>query len=169
MGTWLIVINVVLILVAIVLIISVLMQEGNRAGLGAIGGGAETFFGKSKAKGVQGKLQLITKICAIAFIILALAGTILAARLNKTVNDLQTPVVTEDTLAVDATEVPEAAVATPAAPEAVATPAAPEAAAATPVAPEAPAATPEAAPEAAAATPVAPEAPAATPAAVPQA
>ncbi|MEG2711093.1 MAG: preprotein translocase subunit SecG, partial [Clostridia bacterium] len=141
------------------LIISVLMQEGNRAGLGAIGGGAETFFGKSKAKGVQGKLQLITKICAIAFIILALAGTILAARLNKTVNDLQTPVVTEDTLAVDATEVPEAAVATPAAPEAVATPeAAPEAAA-----------TPEAAPEAAAATPAAPEAPAATPAAVPQA
>ncbi|MEG2388403.1 MAG: preprotein translocase subunit SecG [Clostridia bacterium] len=160
MGTWLIVINVVLILVAIVLIISVLMQEGNRAGLGAIGGGAETFFGKSKAKGVQGKLQLITKICAIAFIILALAGTILAARLNKTVNDLQTPVVTEDTLAVDATEVPEAAVATPAAPEAVATPEA---------APEAVAATPEAAPEAAAATPVAPEAPAATPAAVPQA
>ncbi|MEG0986133.1 MAG: preprotein translocase subunit SecG [Clostridia bacterium] len=159
MGTWLIVINVVLILVAIVLIISVLMQEGNRAGLGAIGGGAETFFGKSKAKGVQGKLQLITKICAIAFIILALAGTILAARLNKTVNDLQMPVVTEDTLAVDATEVPEAAVATPAAPEAVATPeAAPEAVA-----------TPEAAPEAAAATPVAPEAPAATPAAVPQA
>ncbi|MEF9895470.1 MAG: preprotein translocase subunit SecG [Clostridia bacterium] len=159
MGTWLIVINVVLILVAIVLIISVLMQEGNRAGLGAIGGGAETFFGKSKAKGVQGKLQLITKICAIAFIILALAGTILAARLNKTVNDLQTPVVTEDTLAVDATEVPEAAVATPAAPEAVATPeAAPEAVA-----------TPEAAPEAAAATPVAPEAPAATPEAVPQA
>ncbi|MEG0935451.1 MAG: preprotein translocase subunit SecG [Clostridia bacterium] len=161
MGTWLIVINVVLILVAIVLIISVLMQEGNRAGLGAIGGGAETFFGKSKAKGVQGKLQLITKICAIAFIILALAGTILAARLNKTVNDLQMPVVTEDTLAVDATEVPEAAAATPAA--------APEAAAATPVAPEAPAATPEAAPEAAAATPAAPEAPAATPAAVPQA
>ncbi|MEG1514983.1 MAG: preprotein translocase subunit SecG [Clostridia bacterium] len=159
MGTWLIVINVVLILVAIVLIISVLMQEGNRAGLGAIGGGAETFFGKSKAKGVQGKLQLITKICAIAFIILALAGTILAARLNKTVNDLQMPVVTEDTLAVDATEVPEAAVATPAAPEAVATPeAAPEAVA-----------TPEAAPEAAAATPAAPEAPAATPAAVPQA
>ncbi|MEG0144569.1 MAG: preprotein translocase subunit SecG [Clostridia bacterium] len=158
MGTWLIVINVVLILVAIVLIISVLMQEGNRAGLGAIGGGAETFFGKSKAKGVQGKLQLITKICAIAFIVLALAGTILAARLNKTVNDLQMPVVTEDTLAIDATEVPEAA-ATPAAPEAAATPeAAPEAVA-----------TPEAAPEAAAATPAAPEAPAATPAAVPQA
>ncbi|MEG1604959.1 MAG: preprotein translocase subunit SecG [Clostridia bacterium] len=168
MGTWLIVINVVLILVAIVLIISVLMQEGNRAGLGAIGGGAETFFGKSKAKGVQGKLQLITKICAIAFIILALAGTILAARLNKTVNDLQMPVVTEDTLAIDATEVPEAA-ATPAAPEAVATPeAAPEAVATPAAAPEAAAATPVA-PEAPAATPAAPEAPAATPAAVPQA
>jgi hypothetical protein len=31
----------------------VLMQEGNQMGLGAIGGGAETFFGKNKGKSVK--------------------------------------------------------------------------------------------------------------------
>ena len=42
-----IIIDIVLILVSIILIVTVLMQEGQRQGLGAIGGGAETFFGTS--------------------------------------------------------------------------------------------------------------------------
>ena len=72
-----IIIDIVLILISIVLIVTVLMQEGQRQGLGAIGGGAETFFGKNKAKGLEAKLALITKICAIAFVVLAIINLFL--------------------------------------------------------------------------------------------
>jgi preprotein translocase subunit SecG len=80
MATFMLIINIVIILVAIVLIISVLMQQGNRAGLGTIGGGAETFFGKSKAKSYEGKLELITKISAAVFTLLVI---VLAATYNR--------------------------------------------------------------------------------------
>ena len=46
-----IILDIVLILISIVLIVAVLMQQGQREGLGAIAGGADTFFGKGKAKG----------------------------------------------------------------------------------------------------------------------
>ena len=66
------IVHILLILVAIVLIVAVLMQQGNSAGLGAISGGAETFLGKNKAKSVEGKLALITKASAAAFVVLAI-------------------------------------------------------------------------------------------------
>lgn len=71
-----IIIDLVLIIVSIILIITVLMQQGQRQGLGAIGGGAETFFGKNKAKSYEGKLAKLTKICAVVFIVLAIVATI---------------------------------------------------------------------------------------------
>ena len=67
-----VIVHILLILVAIVLIVAVLMQQGNSAGLGAISGGAETFLGKNKAKSVEGKLALITKASAAAFVVLAI-------------------------------------------------------------------------------------------------
>jgi len=57
-----------LIVSAIVVIVTVLLQEGSKQGLGAISGGAETFFGKNKAKSYEGKLVLMTKIAAGVFI-----------------------------------------------------------------------------------------------------
>ena len=72
MGAASIIVSILLILVALVLIVSVLMQEGSRQGLGSIGGGAETFFGKNKAKSMEGKLALATKISVGVFIICAL-------------------------------------------------------------------------------------------------
>ena len=78
-----IILNIVLILISIVLIAVVLMQQGQRQGLGAIAGGAETFFGKGKAKGLDAKLAKITKIAAIAFIILAIACTIVVSHIDK--------------------------------------------------------------------------------------
>lgn len=57
------ILDVLLILSSIALIIVVLLQPGKQAGLsGAIAGGAETFFGKNKAKSYEGKLALATKI-----------------------------------------------------------------------------------------------------------
>ena len=82
-----IIINIVLILVSIVLIVAVLMQQGQRQGLGAIGGGAETFFGKNKAKSVEGKLATITKIAAVVFIVLAIVTTSVTAHNPANQND----------------------------------------------------------------------------------
>ena len=67
-----IVVTVLLVITAIVLIATVLLQPGEQSGLGAIAGGAETFFGKNKAKTMEGKLALATKISAGVFIICAL-------------------------------------------------------------------------------------------------
>ena len=66
------VITVLLVITALILIVTVLLQPGESDGLGAIAGGAETFFGKNKAKTMEGKLALATKISAGVFIICAL-------------------------------------------------------------------------------------------------
>ncbi len=63
---------VVFIIVCIALTAIVLMQEGKSAGLGAISGAAETYWGKNKGRSMEGKLVLITKILCVAFVVLAL-------------------------------------------------------------------------------------------------
>ena len=78
-----IIISIVLILVSIVLIAAVLLQQGQRQGLGAIGGGAETFFGKNIASSAEGKLKTITKIAAVVFIVLAIVATMITAHINN--------------------------------------------------------------------------------------
>ncbi len=65
-------IGILLIIVCIVLIATVLLQESKTSGLGAVSGAAETFFGKNKAKGLEAKLALITKVSAIVFVALCI-------------------------------------------------------------------------------------------------
>ena len=65
-------IGILLIIVCLIMIVTVLLQSSERSGLGAVSGAAETFFGKNKAKGLEAKLALVTKICAIAFVVLAI-------------------------------------------------------------------------------------------------
>ena len=65
-------VTLLLVVTAIVLIVTVLLQPGETNGLGAIAGGAETFFGKNKAKTLEGKLALATKVSAGVFIVCAL-------------------------------------------------------------------------------------------------
>ena len=67
-----VIVTVLLVITALVLIATVLLQPGEANGLGAIAGGAETFFGKNKAKSMEGKLALATKISAGVFIICAM-------------------------------------------------------------------------------------------------
>ena len=55
----------------IVLTTIVLLQEGKSAGLGAIGGGAETFWGQNKGRSMEGALVKATKIAAVLFVVLA--------------------------------------------------------------------------------------------------
>lgn len=66
-----IILTIVFILVSIALLVVVLMQEGKSAGLGAISGAAETYWGKAKGRSMEGMLIKVTKILAISFIILA--------------------------------------------------------------------------------------------------
>ena len=64
---------IILALASVVLIISILMQSSNSAGLsGSIGGGAEQLFGKKKSQGYEGILNRISTVPAILFIILSL-------------------------------------------------------------------------------------------------
>ena len=60
--------------VSLALIIIVLLQQGKQQGLsGAIAGGAETFFGKSKARTIDSMLKKFTTVVAALFIINSIA------------------------------------------------------------------------------------------------
>ena len=64
---------VLLILVSLALIAVVLLQSGKSAGLsGAISGGAEQLFGKTKARGIDLILHRTTIVLAVLFFILTL-------------------------------------------------------------------------------------------------
>ena len=65
--------TIVFIIVSIVLTVLVLMQEGKSAGLGAISGVADTYWGKNKGRSMEGKLVKYTKILAVLFFLLAIA------------------------------------------------------------------------------------------------
>ena len=61
----------IFILDSIVLTGVILMQEGKSAGLGAIAGAADTYWGKNKGRSMEGMLVKITKYSVIAFLLLA--------------------------------------------------------------------------------------------------
>ena len=67
-----IIIQVIFILLCIALTALVLMQEGKSAGLGAISGAAEPYWGKNKGRSMEGKLVKITKYLAIGFMVLTI-------------------------------------------------------------------------------------------------
>lgn len=66
-----IIIQIIFIILCIALTVLVLMQEGKSAGLGAISGAAETYWGKNKGRSMEGKLVKFTKYLAIGFMALA--------------------------------------------------------------------------------------------------
>ena len=65
-------ISIVLILAALFMIVTVLLQSSEQRGLGAIAGQATANMSKSKAEVVDKKLALGTKIAAAIFIVLAI-------------------------------------------------------------------------------------------------
>ena len=72
MGVLRIILTIVYILVCVALSVIVLMQEGKSAGLGAIAGAADTYWGQNKGRSMEGGLVKITKILAVAFFVLSL-------------------------------------------------------------------------------------------------
>ena len=68
-------------IVSLILILSVLLQEGNSDGLsGSIAGGAEQLFGEKRGRGYQGILEKITVVSAIIFMVLALVIIVLTGK-----------------------------------------------------------------------------------------
>lgn len=66
-----IILTLLFILICVALVILVLLQEGKSAGLGAISGAAETYWGKNKGRSMEGNLLKITKYLAIGFMVIA--------------------------------------------------------------------------------------------------
>lgn len=50
----------------------VLLQEGKSAGLGTIGGMADSYWGQNKGRSMEGTLVKVTRVLAVLFIVLAL-------------------------------------------------------------------------------------------------
>lgn len=71
MGALRVVLTIIFIIVCISLVVLVLMQEGKSAGLGTIGGMAETYWGKNKGRSMEGLLVRLTKVLAVLFILIA--------------------------------------------------------------------------------------------------
>ncbi|HIU49539.1 MAG TPA: preprotein translocase subunit SecG [Candidatus Limousia pullorum] len=62
-----------LIVFAIIMIIVIILQEGNQQGIGVVTGGADSFFSKNKARSIDAFLSRWTKIIAIGFVVFVVA------------------------------------------------------------------------------------------------
>ena len=82
-----IVLGSVLLALALFLIIAVLLQNGKSKGTGVVTGGAETFFGKNKAKAIDKKLSKLTIVAAVLFIICSIVVFSLIKAPEGIVND----------------------------------------------------------------------------------
>ena len=65
-------ISVVLIIAALFMIVTVLLQSSDEGGIGALSGRSDSYFSKAKAKTFEAKLALGTKIAAAVFIVLSI-------------------------------------------------------------------------------------------------
>jgi preprotein translocase subunit SecG len=72
MGVLQVLLTIVYIIDCIALATIVLMQEGKSAGLGAIAGAADTYWGQNKGRSMEGGLVKATKILAVIFFVLSL-------------------------------------------------------------------------------------------------
>ena len=72
-----IILTVLFILDCAALVVLVLMQEGKSAGLGAISGSSDTYWGKNKGRSMEGTLEKFTKFAAVAVLLLALVLNII--------------------------------------------------------------------------------------------
>ena len=65
--------GIILLIFAVFLVVSVLMQHGKTHHLsGTIAGGAETFFGKEKGKTIDKVLSVVTSVVSVLFVIMVI-------------------------------------------------------------------------------------------------
>lgn len=73
----------ILIVASLLIIFVVLLQEGRQANVGVISGAADSFLDKGAARTLDQKLAKWTKVIAIAFFVLVLAGMLVTKFLSK--------------------------------------------------------------------------------------
>ena len=71
------ILTVVFIILSIVITVTILMQEGKSAGLGAIAGAADTYWGKNKGRSMEGGLVRGTIIMGVIFFVLSIVLNII--------------------------------------------------------------------------------------------
>ena len=67
-----IILTVVFIIVCLALTLIVLMQEGKSAGLGAVAGAAESYWGKNKGRSREGILKKVTIGLSFLFVVFSI-------------------------------------------------------------------------------------------------
>ena len=65
------ILSVLFIIISLIITVVILMQEGKLAGLGAISGAADTYWGKNKGRSMEGVLVKLTRVCVILFLVIA--------------------------------------------------------------------------------------------------
>lgn len=65
------VVTVIFILICLALTVIILMQEGKSAGLGAIAGAADTYWGKNKGRSMEGMLVKVTRVLVVLFMVIS--------------------------------------------------------------------------------------------------
>lgn len=71
------ILTVIFVLICVALTVIVLLQEGKSAGLGSIGGMADSYWGKNKGRSMEGNLEKFTTFAAIGFMLIAIALNVL--------------------------------------------------------------------------------------------
>ncbi len=71
MATVKIILELIFIIICIGLTVIILMQEGKSAGLGAIAGAADTYWGKNKGRSMEGMLVKLTRALVVLFIVIS--------------------------------------------------------------------------------------------------
>ena len=66
------VLTVVFIIICIALTVIILLQEGKSAGLGAISGASDTYWGKNKGRSMEGMLVKVTRVLVILFLLISI-------------------------------------------------------------------------------------------------
>ena len=72
-----IVLTIIFVIDCIGLTVIILMQEGKDAGLGAIAGAADTYWGKNKGRSMEGGLVRGTIIMGVIFFVLSIVLNII--------------------------------------------------------------------------------------------
>jgi len=74
---------ILMVLSAIAMIIIVMLQQGESQNMGAITGGAESFFGKNKSRSLDAKLKRLTIYIAIAILVSSIMAFVMEILRNK--------------------------------------------------------------------------------------
>ncbi len=67
-----IILSVIYVILGVAISAVILMQEGKSQGLGALGGIADSYWGKNKGRSMEGALEKFTKYGAIVFMVITI-------------------------------------------------------------------------------------------------